>query len=435
MSEYLSFYLELVANMPQLTRTLSNALQNLKLTGRRESKADNVHFAEADSPELSSENEHISPANDPSETDSEVEFPSSKSPISPKFQSLVYHPGSEIPKPHLTFVFDLLFNITLPIEDALDSEHEDPRDEAIPKSSPRVLETIDQVLATTLSSSGFGSFLTGKEYATLVKTTDVDRQSNSFYQDWIIKSELVSTLDQLKSDTVVNYYVNIRTPILMFSPKSLLLLREVISRIKKDYETYIEEPLAENDGIHVFVGSGDQGFEDHVVKNIIATIYNFSPVLNTLHSPDRREHSLHHSTPLSRKPLTPLERIELLIDAQTSRNDAIDLVRLSLHYGFESLYTPYQPKMYPAIEFLQHEATIDEEKIDHWVKLCVGLVGYVKDADPVKLWDLLLMHCEGEGFELGSLFEELGMTEAKAFYLGERLYEAEGNENANSDVS
>jgi len=212
-------------------------------------------------------------------------------------------------------------------------------------------------------------------------------------------------------------------------------VRSVIRKVKENHNTKVDP---RGNGVQVRVSNSDQGFRDDVVKNIIATLWNFEDLLSILH-PSHRYYeisTMHDVSDLSGYALNAVERLELLIDNQTSRNGAIDLVNPELAwsptYDFRSLKTPYYEHSDRAIDFLQHEETLDEERLENWIKVCVGLVRYVRDADPVLLWDLILKHCEGDDYSVEMLMGELGLVEEWEYYQG-RLLELPGHDDEDDE--
>jgi len=122
--------------MPQLARTLSNALQKMKLAGQRESGDKSVPTTPSnDTPalkELPNKEElaqsiSTTPSNNtpaPNETSKENEISDSKVQALEKhkrnsFEVMVCKPGSEVPNHGLTFGVTLEFEVLVPINDVL----------------------------------------------------------------------------------------------------------------------------------------------------------------------------------------------------------------------------------------------------------------------------------------------------------------------------
>jgi len=125
------------ASMPQLARTLSNALQKMKLAGQRESgdkfvpttpSNDTPALEEIPKKEELAQSISTTPSNDtpaPNETSKENKISDSKVQALEKEQKrnsieiLVCKPGSEVPSHGLTFGVTLEFEVLVPINDVL----------------------------------------------------------------------------------------------------------------------------------------------------------------------------------------------------------------------------------------------------------------------------------------------------------------------------
>ncbi|KAF7863115.1 hypothetical protein EAF04_007198 [Stromatinia cepivora] len=70
------------------------------------------------------------------------------------------------------------------------------------------------------------------------------------------------------------------------------------------------------------------------------------------------------------------------------------------------------------IEFRQHEATIDTERVTQWIRTCVGLVKVSAAADPAILdpYLQLLVQTKREKLRVGDILKELGLETSGAYY-------------------
>lgn len=119
-----------------------------------------------------------------------------------------------------------------------------------------------------------------------------------------------------------------------------------------------------NCGLHVHVGARDY-FAQQIgfFKEIARTFAKFEPVLDTLVAPSRRGSS---------NPMCMPFRYNDRIERATSVNEIIEI-----YGGGDRHYTKLNLGAYVrhgTVEFRQHQGTINAQKIENWVKLCLRMV-------------------------------------------------------------
>ncbi|KAA8572059.1 hypothetical protein EYC84_001984 [Monilinia fructicola] len=102
--------------------------------------------------------------------------------------------------------------------------------------------------------------------------------------------------------------------------------------------------------------------------------------------------------------------VEELLDTICIHSGAYNFVNLQPNYNVESIKR--------TIEFRQHEATLDAERVKQWVRVCVGLVKASASAEPTILDPYLrkLVHTKREKLRVGDILSELGLKTSGVYY-------------------
>ncbi|CAG8975928.1 hypothetical protein HYALB_00007057 [Hymenoscyphus albidus] len=162
------------------------------------------------------------------------------------------------------------------------------------------------------------------------------------------------------------------------------------------------------------------------VKNLTAFLFTFERILNTIHAPHvikSREvlpltGNCEASWYASQKQLTNKEFLEVIRRCRSSE----ELLAVTSHPNsrVQQAYSVRQAlgisnSTYPMVQFNQHEATLDADRINNWVMLCFALVRSSLYADIDEMFDFL----QGEEeipSNLNDLIQLCGMPKAAKFY-------------------
>lgn len=144
-------------------------------------------------------------------------------------------------------------------------------------------------------------------------------------------------------------------------------------------------------GLHVHVGNGVEGLPVDAIRNLTAYLWTFEPQLNQIHPRIRHDNaycrSLMKSTYLGKRQhpqVTRKEGLETIIETTTldeiKRFMCPDSQLNRPAYNLENLFPPFEEEVKRTIEFRQHEGTLEPECIEHWLRVCIGLVRYACDV-------------------------------------------------------
>ncbi|KAH7330150.1 putative amidoligase enzyme-domain-containing protein [Rhexocercosporidium sp. MPI-PUGE-AT-0058] len=352
-----------------------------------------------------------------------------------------------IPRPALTFGFELEFGIVCLPQDYEDPNPEDSRQvygilEKDPPLSPRIPSLglhepyqigaeddewwhIQQHIASTLRKQGLLAFSDEDE-----TQTDFDTENS-----WIIKD------DASIKPPPLNYKfrdVELVSPPFYFSEKALNEVRVVCETLPSEYRLFTNTSCS----IHVHVGNGTNGFTVSHLRKLMAILWAFEPQFDSLHphhrvGPTRYSGSLREHSKLAIKlkarGMTARDGLQRIYDTQDINEivDILDSPKLKPGIPFNQAYRlmnlveegtadSYEDfseaeDSKKTIEFRHHEGTFDAEAVDQWIRLCVHLVEFAEEVRPDRLRAWLEEHIDTE-FNVIQILEAIKLPLAASYY-------------------
>ncbi|KAH6678451.1 hypothetical protein B0J14DRAFT_559583 [Halenospora varia] len=195
-------------------------------------------------------------------------------------------------------------------------------------------------------------------------------------------------------------------------------------------------------------GNGNGGFTTPHLKNLMALLWSFELQLNLIHpkpwlnnptcmglrSSSKLAHELEEgrcSVSDGLKILLALddepETVENIVDIfQSTLTTEKALMRCNYNICFlwrQRFFHVEEDDPRKPIKFRQHEGTLDPERINHWVTMCVEIVDYAQGAETKELQEFCMLHCENsvEDFSVVDLLTKIGLP-VEARYYGLRLF-------------
>ena len=340
--------------------------------------------------------------------------------------------GSESADPRLTFGVVIEFALAT-LDDGVADPHEfDPR----------------QVygITTTNQRVGWGSYKPSRNleaYESVAETLSRAKILASIEHNplgkqmkhWQVVDDV--SIDKPKDTPYRFIRVEVRSPHLYFTAEACQQVGAVCEVLTNTYRIMCPEST----GLHVHVGNETAGFSGATLQKILATLWTFEPVLDTIHPSHRLDRyycsslrvdsNLCHWNRAGRMdPRKGLEAI-LYTDEGLQISDerlweyVMDMVNARRErgaYNFRNLHGADPVKK--TIEFRQHEGTLDPAAVEHWIKLCVGIVGFAHKVDLKILSSFLSLHIDDklEEFGLVHLLKALGLAAQMLFYGSKPLY-------------
>lgn len=274
-------------------------------------------------------------------------------------------------------------------------------------------------IAQTLNCAGFPTIhMESPEYQ---KTGYIATMTDK----WIIGTDISINCPD---ETVYDYHkIEIKSPVYYFSEGALSDVTRVWEIIASTYKVVVNDSM----GLHVHVGNGVDAFDGETLRNLFGILWTTEKWIETIHPPHRRvnifcpnfhrcstlghdigSQSLDHPEGevlewiLNRSPPT----VQELLDTICMDSGAYNFVNLKRNINIGSTKR--------TIEFRQHEATVDAEKVTQWIRTCVGLVKASAAADPTVLYPYLrlLVETKREKLRVGDILKELGLEIPGTYY-------------------
>ncbi|KAM0134434.1 hypothetical protein ACHAO1_005646 [Botrytis cinerea] len=281
-------------------------------------------------------------------------------------------------------------------------------------------------IAQTLSCAGFPAI--HMEDAEYQKTG----YTNEMTSKWIIGTDI--SID-LPDESIYDYHkLEIKSPVYYYSEEALNDVKRVWEIIASTYKVITNESM----GLHVHVGNGVDAFDGETLRNLWGIIWTTEKWIETIHPPHRRNNpfcqSFHRCSNLGRKigeksPKDPEGEVLdwILTRTPPTVREFLDTICMqSGAYNFVNL----QPSQNVGstkrtIEFRQHEATLDTERITQWIRVCVGLVKASAAADPAVLdpYLRLLVQTKREKLRVWEILKESGLETPGIYYKARMLRE------------
>ncbi|KAF7916583.1 uncharacterized protein EAE98_010592 [Botrytis deweyae] len=281
-------------------------------------------------------------------------------------------------------------------------------------------------IAQTLNCAGFPAIhMEDAEYQKDGYTTEMTSK-------WIIGTDI--SID-LPDESIYDYHkLEIKSPVYYFSEEALSDVKRVWEIIASTYKVVTNESM----GLHVHVGNGVDAFDGDTLRNLWGILWTTEKWIETIHPPHRRVNSFcqsfHRCSNLGREIgeqslKDPEEEVLEWILTRTppTVREFLDTICLqSGAYNFVNLQPSQNVgSIKRTIEFRQHEATLDTERITQWIRVCVGLVKASATADPSVLdpYLRLLIQTKREKLRVWDIFKELGLESSGVYFKTRMLRE------------
>jgi hypothetical protein len=204
-------------------------------------------------------------------------------------------------------------------------------------------------------------------------------------QDWTLADKMTAQSSIQGSNLPYEFAtIEIAWPVLYFTPEGISQVQAVFEVLTNNYRII----CSERGGLHVYIGNERNQFQGRAVQKILAALWTFEPILETMHPRHRAQsrfcRGLRRDSNLLKefeKPgMTWMKLLEELLGLSGSLSNAALLskvIRLSDNeegpgaYNFRNL-TPRDTKK--MIEFRMHESTLNGPAVENWIKVCIGLV-------------------------------------------------------------
>ncbi|KAF4632459.1 hypothetical protein G7Y89_g5672 [Cudoniella acicularis] len=282
---------------------------------------------------------------------------------------------------------------------------------------------------------------------------------SSPYSTWSLERDLYLRSPSPKEGETW-FGVELNSPVLTFGSEAFEIIKQVCQKLNSTYNLSVNESC----GFHVHVGDGFEGFNAEVIRNLLVTLWVFEPLLDRLHPKHRRENNdfcpslretsqLKNST-VEKHPLADQKTIarlgleellkpvrfeeEALGDLENTpfppspsyssdkedsegKHNKHDLIFLSApvppfgaegggrgRVHLENLLRAHDKK---TVEFRQHEGTLDTERIEMWVRVCVAIVEFARKTPALRLERLWREKVGDENFAVADMLRLLGLDE------------------------
>ncbi|KAG9229264.1 putative amidoligase enzyme-domain-containing protein [Amylocarpus encephaloides] len=218
--------------------------------------------------------------------------------------------------------------------------------------------------------------------------------------------------------------IEVISPVLTMEGGGLEEAKRVVAVLNRTYRITHDR----NTGFHVHVGYGRNGFTIRTLRNLMATLWTFEGVIETIHPANRRNDqnsfclSLQGRSFLSyNMPPTAnsaRDGLEAIFAAET-QNDILNMfVRgAALGYNLMNLRPLPEELEKRTIEFRQHEGTVSVDAVLNWVRFCVGIVKFAGRVEDGELAAFLRAHVDGgTDFSIEDLLAVMGIPEQAVYY-------------------
>jgi hypothetical protein len=245
---------------------------------------------------------------------------------------------------------------------------------------------------------------------------------------WVVQTD--STIEFPPEDEEHDWWkIEVKSPPFIFCKESLDAILLACRVLTSSFRTNVNKSC----GLHVHVGNGNDGFEFDTLRNLMAFLWCFEPVIERLHPPYRLNNkwckSIRTSSNIGKRVkrfnatnVDILKRIfeETRLDElfrQMSEKDPYGRDA----YNTENLRFGMLGKEKVTLEFRQHEGTLDGPRAVAWVQTVVGIFEFAADCDKFEMAAFLIEHAaleDGEGrvYEIEDLLRDIGLEEPAKFY-------------------
>ncbi|KAL2067452.1 hypothetical protein VTL71DRAFT_1877 [Oculimacula yallundae] len=212
--------------------------------------------------------------------------------------------------------------------------------------------------------------------------------------------------------------IEISSPAYWNTDKAFAEVKLACQELTKNYRILTNRSC----GVHVHIGKGMRGFRFEDIQNLLATLWTFEPVLETIHPryrvqdqkmcPSFRRYSAlavnHTPRPQEGQQKGVLDvrgALEEILGVQTGKFDhLVDLSmpqtrdsymggsRLAYHLGDVGGQLPVSSNYRRTIEFRQHKGSVKYSEIEMWIKFCLGIVMFADSVDRPQLAPFLRAH-------------------------------------------
>lgn len=246
------------------------------------------------------------------------------------------------------------------------------------------------------------------------------------YDKWGIKED-----GSIQAPDASYYYypIELVSPPLYMTEGSISDVRNVCETIPSNFRVNSNQSC----GLHVHVGDGVNGFDLPTLKSLLAMLWIFEPQIETIHPQHRLEShfasGLYGNTYLSMLSMHGSQGKRLpgldIIYAVDSINKLLELLSAVAVRRYRGAYN-FAPQTRPfgeydlkrTIEFRQHEATLDADRVENWIRVCEGIMRYAKNTPFANVERFCRANADRsiEKFTLRHFLVELGLRNQALYY-------------------
>ncbi|RDW79817.1 hypothetical protein BP6252_04455 [Coleophoma cylindrospora] len=223
-------------------------------------------------------------------------------------------------------------------------------------------------------------------------------QAKDEYTTWIVTSDL--SIESPLSDFANRFHwygVEVKSPARYYFEDSITEIKKVCRVLTENYLLNTNEST----GLHVHVGLGSQNYSIPHLRRLAAFVWAFENYFDTLHPKHRI------NTQYTRSMRYGSGWVEETSDSPTVKNGVRHFLTTpcdslsdlasevssfrEMAYNFFNLQGPrwdYQDGK-KTVEFRQHEGSLDEDVISHWIHVCVGIVQFCRCTSDTAEFDAL----------------------------------------------
>jgi hypothetical protein len=228
--------------------------------------------------------------------------------------------------------------------------------------------------------------------------------------------------------------IEINSPPLIFCEEALDAVLLACNALTQNFRSNVNESC----GLHVHVGNGTDNFSAETMKNLMAFLWCFEPIIDKLHPAHRHNgrycHSIRESSvygDMFKHENASVVDILIKIWNEKCKNSLLRLMSDTHSATFKEAYftgnmrlSLSSDKLHDTkitFEFRQHEGTPDGPRTVNWVQTVVGLFELADDCDRFFMAAFVMEHAEledggGRLYEIEDLLRDIGLEEPADFY-------------------
>lgn len=317
-------------------------------------------------------------------------------------------------------------NFNPPPSEATDGHPLALRSNTPPSQAAKLLHEAFLAINTLLNTHGLETTLTPPDHG----TTRIGLRSHDNLQ-WHLESD--STIRGPNR----NYHwlqIELISPILTLTPEGIEEARQVPHLIKQNFRVSTNTST----GMHVHIGDNGLPFSLETCQRIMGFFYVFDEQLKYLHPPSRRDRE--YARNIRQACMLNISNSWSVVDSLDAIMDTDTIEELEFGFGgrrpavnLKNLRPGADPNK-KTIEFRQHAGTLDDDRVEAWVRTVGGIVDWCREASEEEYDELVRESAQEEDDNQPlayptavDLLREIGLKDPAKFYK-KRLAKTKGKE-------